>query len=432
MLIGGPSFGVDGQPFVWDNSAPIQYRTDTGVLGAMNNQTANAHLQQALNTWSQLPTVSLTTQYAGPLLGVANGHVSTVADFNTVLGSCNSGQQSAVIYDSSGMLTALTGDESVVGFTMLCNLSPNGHIQSGLIVIGAPNGITSSQQDAIMLHETGHFFGLDHSGDGRYPCPINASDTTLQNAIASARPIMYYMLTSQTGLSADDKAWISTLYPSASYSSTYGLITGRVYFSDGQSQVQDVLVAAHPISSTSSAGEDRSIVISSISGYRFTGNLGQSYTADYLPCSPASDCPHGYYGNNLDGSKYGSHLSSLLGWYQIPVPAGSYAVEISSINYVGQSYSSIGPNNPIIPAPGPGEYWNAHESSTDPDFTNLDCTVPRQLTPVAVQAGSTTANIDFIMNGTAPTFDVFESSLLPLQGMLGQFAVISSSHQGIR
>jgi len=223
---------------------------------------------------------------------------------------------------------------------------------------------------------------------------------------------MYFSLTSQSQLSEDDKAWISTLYPSASYNSVYGTITGQVFFSDGVNAVQDVLVSAHPINPASTAGENRAIAISGISGYRFTGNPGQPYTADYLACNPASECPHGYYGNNADGSPFGSRLPALIGWYEIPVPAGAYAVEISSMSNYGNGGGNIGPNNPVIPPPGPGEYWNPHESANDADFTTLSCTSPRVLDSVTVQAGTPTNGIDFIMNGTAPTFDIFESSLL--------------------
>src|SRR5580704_16488401 len=89
MLIGSPTFGVDGQPFVWDNSHPIQYRTDSGALGAMDNATANSNLALAFAAWTQVPTASLTVQNLGSIVGVSNGHVSNLADFNTVFESCD-------------------------------------------------------------------------------------------------------------------------------------------------------------------------------------------------------------------------------------------------------------------------------------------------------------------------------------------------------
>ena len=216
---------------------------------------------------------------------------------------------------------------------------------------------------------------------------------------------MYFQLTSQTTLTVDDKAWISWLYPSSTYNSVYGTITGLVLFSDGTSHVQDALVAAHPAASGTTAGEDRSQAWASISGFRFTGNPGQPYTANYLACTPASACPHGFYGNNADGDQFGSRNPALLGWFEIPVPAGTYALEVSQINDGGV----IGPNNPIIPLPASGKYWNAHQSGSDVTFSTIDCSVPRQLDYVTVTAGQVTPNIDMVLDNTAPTFDIFES-----------------------
>ena len=399
LLVGGPAFGVEGQPFVWDNTHPIQYRTDSGSLGDMSNAVAVAHVQAAMAQWTGISTASLSTGNIGPIQGVAGGHVATVADFNTVMGSCSAGSQTPIIFDNNGSLfSQLVGDASVIGFTSLCRLSSDGHIQSALSVFSGGASLSDNQQDHVMLHEFGHLFGLDHSLPGTDPCGTSSDDL-------AALPIMYFTLESQIGLSVDDKAWISKLYPSVSFNSVYGTITGRVLFSDGQSAVQDILVSAHAARPGTNAGEDRSEAWSSISGFRFTGNPGQAFTADYLPCTSAADCPHGFYGNNVDGSRFGSRVPALLGWYEIPVPAGDYAVEVSDLLQGG----TIGPNNPPIPSPGPGEYWNSHETSSDPDFKHLDCTAVRQLDYIAVQAGRSIGNIDIIMNGTAPALDIFET-----------------------
>ena len=83
-----------------------------------------ADLANAFRSLDATPTVALSTTNAGAILGVTNGHVATVADFNAVTGSCNTGQQSPMIFDSNGSLfSQLVGDASVIGFTSPCNLS---------------------------------------------------------------------------------------------------------------------------------------------------------------------------------------------------------------------------------------------------------------------------------------------------------------------
>lgn len=409
MLVGSPAFGADGQPFVWDNSRSIQYRTDGGNLGSMDNTTANSHVQQAFAAWTQVPTASLSAQRIGTIQGVSGGDVRTVADFNAVYGTCDAGTQTPIVYDNDGSLFGqLIGDSSVIGLTAICNLSADGHIRSAVLLLTGGAGLTTAEQDHVMIHELGHLLGLDHSLPGTNPCGTSVDDI-------AAIPMMFYQLTNQTKLAADDKAWISKLYPSASYGTSYGTISGRVLFSDGQNAVQDVLVSAHPASPNSMAGEDRKVSISSISGYRFTGNPGQPYTANYLACEPASKCPNGYYGNNVDGDPFGSRKVGLLGLFEIPVPVGSYAVEVSDM----QGAKDIGPISPALPAPGSGEYWSTNESATDADFSQINCTEQQHLDYVGVQAGAT-KNIDIIMNRTAPPFDIFEqgeSGLTPNTGL---------------
>ncbi len=270
LIIGSPSFGVEGQPFVWDNTAPIRYWTDTGPLGLLSNSDANAMVAQAFQTWSQVQTASLSFVRAGSI----SQHPSTLSQLDTLLGSCNSGSVTPIIYDDGSLLQQLTGDGSVAGLAAPCLLSQSGKIQSAVAILGSAPIVPSTLIPAVILHELGHLIGLDHA-DVRVPF------TGTSQADTDATPTMYYMLLTplQSSLALDDMAWISKLYPSPTFAISYGTISGQVLFSDGKYPAQDVLVIARAVNNVDVA------VVAGISGYRFTSNPGQPYTKHYLPCN---------------------------------------------------------------------------------------------------------------------------------------------------
>ncbi|MGD0920862.1 MAG: hypothetical protein ABSA70_03750 [Terriglobia bacterium] len=420
LLVGGPGFGVEGQPFIWDPAAmPVQYRTDGGPLSrrpdgtvVIGNPAGVARVQAMFRVWQDVPTASISFNNAGPILSVGaftDGDVSTVEEFNAVVGSCDDGVQSPIIFDADGNLfQQLIGDPGVIGFSGSCNLNfSTGYIVSALVAMNGqfqdgidtpssypPNlELTAAEFDESFVHEFGHLAGLDHSQINVEVLnqPWGQCSATDLAGLPLMFPFAQCQARSTAGLpmlAPDDVAWISRLYPETvnsppthvPFSTRYGTIRGTILFSDGVTHVQGVNVIAR------NTTNPRGVAVSVVSGYLFTGNPGQSLT-----------------GTNDGGSPFGSRQPLLVGTYDIPVPPGGYTVEVESISEWFSGGSSVGPLSPPIPSPGPKEFWNVNESA-------IDSTSDKNT--VTVTAGSVVNEINIILNGTAPRFDSFESAHL--------------------
>ncbi len=193
-------------------------------------------------------------------------------------------------------------------------------------------------------------------------------------------------------LALDDEAWLSRLYPDSNFDSIFGSITGKIFFSDGETHVQGVNVIARQVDDPNTTGQDESRrnAVSVVSGFLFTGNPGQSLT-----------------GTNTGGDDFGGRDPLLIGVYRLSLPSGQYTVEVDTIlTGVGfEGGSSVGPLDPPIPSPGPAEFYSGvNESDTDDLQLSVD---------IAVSAGITRPDIDVILNGTSPRFDSFETSVAP-------------------
>lgn len=394
MLVGSPTLGVDGAPMTWANGV-VNYRVDGGnFTSGVTNATGIARVQSMFSTWTSVPTASITATNIGPIQptgAFADGDVSTVAEYNAVSDSCDAGTQSPIIFDANGSIfQSLVGDPSVIGFAGPCDVDNNGHIISA---IGMMNGsfqdgisnssnfeINSATFDEALTHELGHFLGLDHSQINVEMLNNPSCGTDTHAGMPLMFPFIVCNARSTYGLpklSQDDMAWISRLYPSATFNSTYGVIKGTVYFSDGITGAQGLNVIARSTTNLKRAAT------SAVSGLYLTGNFGQPFT-----------------GTNTGGSSFGSRNPQYEGYYELIVPAGTYRVEVEAIDQEFSFGSSVGPL--VMPVPSPAsynEYWDAQESAHDAieDFT-----------PITVAPGSIVSGKDIILNGTEIRFDVFE------------------------
>ena len=252
----------------------------------------------------------------------------------------------------------------------------------------------------IFIHEFGHLFGLGHSQANLNCLTGSPAGCSSFSDDAFGLPTMFPFLLSALEetpgvnpartLSQDDIAWVSKLYPDAGFSSSFGVISGTILFGDGLTPAQGVNVIARQVDDLGTPeNEGRRVVVSAVSGYLFTGTPGQSVTGTNPP------------------SPFGSRNPLLIGIFEIPVPPGSYRVEVESVLCNSASCfgsgSRVGPLDPPIPSPGPAEFWNLGESATD---------VVTSWSPVSVSAGGTQSGINIILNVILERLDRLESAEL--------------------
>jgi len=294
----------------------------------------------------------------------------TVSNYQRYLGVCGDGLN-PIIFDTSGKITddlfGSGANNSVLGFAGPdCATAVPPVISEGSAVLNGKwvDGISSATNpemlvdefDAVLTHEFGHYVNLDHSQIGLQ----EASDlvTSNDNAIATMFPILINASEQRT-LSLDDEVSVSTLYPTESFASSYGTISGSIFLANGVTPFQGAYVIARNLA------DPRLTAVGVASGARFFPTRAGG------PPAPA-----------------------LEGLYEIPgLPPGTYSLEIEAIAASFTDGSSVGPLNPPAPLPGPPEFWNgADEGNSDASDD------PTDFVPFTVNAHATASGTNIILN----------------------------------
>jgi len=264
LVVGGPTFGISGAPFLWPaGSIPIQYTTDEGVFGVDGIPATTARVDAMFQIWEDIPTSTIAFTNAGTIDSVPaqaacvgpDGDVDTVVEFNCLSTADFPGNP--IIYDQTGaiieQLTGVGGSNFVLGIAGP-RFSSTGVITSARAVLNgkfrdglpSPADAAITEFEATMLHEFGHYLGLGHSQVNLICKPSQGGCASLSDftfGLPTMFPVIIFGLEETAGvnpartLSADDIAEVSRHYPDASFNTTYGTITGTVFFSDGMTHL---------------------------------------------------------------------------------------------------------------------------------------------------------------------------------------------------
>jgi hypothetical protein len=212
-------------------SQPVRYHiTSREVIGVTGEQFRDA-AQRAFSSWQAVPGASVSAQFAG----------FTSADpfdddgMNT-LGFLNRPDLDRVLGATTFLVDRTTGEilESDIFFNSAFSWSVAQGGDSGRVDL-----------ESIILHETGHLFGLGHSSLGETELRAGGG-----RRVIAAEAVMFpiaFSSGSVTGrtLRADDMAGISELYPRDGGRRTLGSVSGRVT-KNGQGVFGAHVVAFNP------------------------------------------------------------------------------------------------------------------------------------------------------------------------------------------
>lgn len=267
---------INGQSFRWEGT--VVYNPESGALksGVYDAEASRQLIADAFATWSSLSGVSINITQGDILPDGGNTTVNNFAQYyNAGVAYCYDNDPgtpcySPIIFDEDGsILEKLFGEcaqFSILGFAgfvdiagdssdpALAVLKKGQAIFSGACIApaisksGCPpctQVMDDKEVRSLVLHELGHFLGMDHSQvnpdsylecNSQFNCPANLSEHI---------PTMFPLLlngANQVSLHKDDETQFRRLYGSPEQ--TGCTVEGSVLASDGQTPLRGVEVVA--------------------------------------------------------------------------------------------------------------------------------------------------------------------------------------------
>jgi hypothetical protein len=200
-------------PLKWNASRVRWFATDRGTAGVSASQ-FQAAVERAFATWDEVPTASITFQFAGftsatPFEddGVSVLGFESEPDLDRVLGATT-----FVVDDVTGAIV-----ESDVFFNSVFAWSTATAGEAGRFDL-----------QSVATHEIGHFVGLGHSAIGETEVQPQGGRRVLASGAVMFPIALGRGVTADRELQPDDIAGVSDLYPAGDFREQSGAITGRV------------------------------------------------------------------------------------------------------------------------------------------------------------------------------------------------------------
>lgn len=214
----------------WGNLPVRYYVTDRGVNGVTSAQFRDA-AARAFSTWQGVSTASVSSQFVG-----FTGADPFDDDGQTTLGFLARPDLDRVLGATDFLIDNTTGEivESDIFFNSAFTWSVAGAGETGRFDL-----------ESIILHETGHLFGLGHSSLGETELRAGGG-----RRVIAAEAVMFPIAMSPGDISgrqpkADDIAGLSQLYPASGFTQRSGSASGHVT-KNGQGVFGAHVVAFNP------------------------------------------------------------------------------------------------------------------------------------------------------------------------------------------